>query len=43
VQAKKDDTMEIPVNQIDFNAGKQPPENPDAPGTVKIPVQGPQE
>jgi len=43
VQAKKDDTMEIPINQIDFTAGQQPPDNPDAPGTVKIPVQGPQE
>ncbi len=40
VDAKKDDTLEIPITQIDFGGGG--PDRPaDAPGTVKIPVEGP--
>ncbi|MEP7288259.1 MAG: hypothetical protein ABI947_21110, partial [Chloroflexota bacterium] len=44
VDAKKDDTLEIPISQIDF--GPQPDDPPpphasDSPGVFKIPVRGP--
>jgi hypothetical protein len=40
VDAKKDDTLEIPVSQIDFTSGSQ--DRPaDTSGAVKIPVTGP--
>ncbi len=42
VDAKKDDTLEIPVSQIDFEPKKDEPSRPaDAPGTIRIPVKGP--
>ncbi len=42
VDAKKDDTLEIPVSQIDFTVPG--PDRPaDSPGAIKIPVQGPNE
>ncbi|HLY26565.1 MAG TPA: hypothetical protein VKQ72_09515, partial [Aggregatilineales bacterium] len=47
VDAKKDDTLEIPITRIDFGeSGENPAGPPDlgaAPGTVKIPVKGPKD
>ena len=39
VDTKKDDTLEIPISQIDFGAQSS---DPDISGMVKIPVRGPE-
>jgi len=51
VDQTKDDTMEIPISKLEFrknlqpkppeNTSEKPPEPPETPGTVKIPVRGP--
>jgi hypothetical protein len=41
VDAKKDDTLEIPISQIEFSP--QEPKSDDNPGVIKIPVSGPDE
>jgi hypothetical protein len=41
VDAKKDDTLEIPISQIEFSP--QEPKSDDSPGVIKIPVRGPDE
>lgn len=41
VDSQKDDTMEIPIDKLDFRKKDKPKEPPSTSGTVKIPVRGP--